>query len=77
VFAVQVGAFRDPTNADRLKALIEPSFGPVVIQSFDRGDGMFYRVRVGHEASEDAARDLAEKLRNANLATATFVVRMN
>ena len=77
VFAVQVGAFLDPANADRLKALIEASFAPVVIQSFDRGDGLFYRVRVGHESSESAARDLAEKLRRANLATATFVVRMN
>jgi len=77
VFAVQVGAFRDPANADRLKALIEASYGPVVIQSFDRGDGLFYRVRVGHESTEGAARDLAEKLRSANLAAATFVVRVN
>ena len=77
VYAVQVGAFRDPANADRLKALIEASYAPVVIQSFDRGDGLFYRVRVGHESSEDAAGELAAKLRNANLATATFIVRMN
>jgi rare lipoprotein A len=77
IFAVQVGAFRDPANAGRLKALIEASFGPVVIQSFDRGDGLFYRVRVGHESTKSAADDLAEKLRNAHLATVTFVVRMN
>jgi hypothetical protein len=49
----------------------------VTIQSFDRGDGVFYRVRVGQETSETGASDLAEKLRNANLATTTFVVRMN
>jgi len=77
VFAVQVGAFRDPANADRLKALIEASYVPVEIQTFDRGDGVFYRVRVGHESSEDAARALAENLRSANLATVTFVVREN
>jgi rare lipoprotein A len=77
VFAVQVGAFRDPANADRLKALIEASYGPVVIQSFDRGDGLFHRVRVGHESTEAEARELAAKLRSANLATETFVVRMN
>lgn len=77
VFAVQVGAFRDPANADRLKALIEASYGPVVILSFDRGDGLFYRVRVGHESSEDAALQLAQKLRSANLASQTFVVRVN
>ncbi len=77
VFAVQVGAFRDPTNADRLKARIETNYGPVVIQGFDRGDGYFYRVRVGHENSEVAARELAQKLRAADFATETFVVRMN
>jgi rare lipoprotein A len=77
VFAVQVGAFRDPANANRLKALIGESYGPVVIQTFDRGDGSFYRVRVGHESSEAGSRELAQKLRSANLATETFVVRMN
>jgi rare lipoprotein A len=77
IFAVQVGAFRDPANADRLKALIEANYGPVVILSFDRGDGIFYRVRVGSESSEEGALALAEKLRSANLATTTFIVRMN
>ncbi len=77
IFAVQVGAFLDPANAGRLKALIEPTYGPVVIVSFDRGDGLFYRVRVGQESSEVAARELAGKLRSANLATETFVVRVN
>ena len=77
VFAVQVGAFRDPANANRLKALIEASFPPVTIQSFDRGDGIFYRVRVGSESTEAGAGVLAEKLRSANFATQTFVVRMN
>jgi rare lipoprotein A len=77
VFAVQVGAFQDRSNADRLKARIEASYAPVIIQGFDRGDGYFYRVRVGSETSEAAARALAQKLRDANLATATFVVRMN
>ena len=61
IFAVQVGAFRDPANADRLKALIEASFAPVEIQSFDRGDGIFYRVRVGHESSEAACSRLGGK----------------
>jgi len=77
LFAVQVGAFRDPANAGRLKAQLGGSYGPVVIVSFDRGDGLFYRVRVGQESSESAARELAEKLRSANLAAQTFVVRVN
>jgi hypothetical protein len=77
VFAVQVGAFRDRSNAERLKELIEPQFGPVIIQDFEDGDGLYYRVRVGHESTEDAARGLAQSLRKANLATETFVVRSN
>jgi rare lipoprotein A len=77
IFAVQVGAFKDRNNAERLKERIESQFGPVIIQDFDRGDGLFYRVRVGHESTEDAARALAQSLRGANLATETFVVRLN
>jgi rare lipoprotein A len=77
VFAVQVGAFGDVNNANRFKALIEQSFTPVTVESFDRGNGIFYRVRVGHESSEAGAEVLAEKLRSANLATTTFVVRIN
>jgi rare lipoprotein A len=77
IFAVQVGAFHDRDNAERLKARIEALYGPVFIEGFDRGDDYFYRVRVGQVSSEDAARDLAEKLRGANLATETFVVRTN
>jgi peptidoglycan lytic transglycosylase len=77
VFAVQVGAFKDRSNAERLRALIVPRFAPVTIQGFDRGDGYFYCVRVGHESSEDAARELGQNLRKTNLASDTFVVRLN
>jgi len=77
VYAVQVGAFKDRSNAERLKARLESQFGPVVIQSFDRGDGLFHRVRVGRETTEDSARALAAQLGEAGLATETFVVRLN
>jgi rare lipoprotein A len=77
IFGVQVGAFLDQNNAQRLKARVEPGFGPVTIQGFDRGDGYFYRVRVGRVNSEDEARALANELQQAGLATETFVVRLN
>lgn len=77
VYAVQVGAFKDRSNAERLKQRIESQFGPVIIQSFDRGDGLFHRVRVGREGTEDAARALATELQQAGLAVETFVVRLN
>lgn len=77
IYAVQVGAFRERANAERLQQKIAAQLGPVIIQSFDRGDGLFHRVRVGHERTEDAARDLAHNLRRANLVAETFVVRLN
>jgi len=77
IFAVQVGAFLDRSNAERVKALIELQYGPVVVQSYERTNGTFYRVRVGSENSEEGARELATRLRSANLAVETFVVRLN
>jgi rare lipoprotein A len=77
IFAVQVGAFQDRRNAERLRQQIARHYGPVIIQTYDRGDGIFYRVRVGSVVSEDAATQLARKLRNDGFATETFVVRTN
>lgn len=76
-YAVQVGAFRDRRNAERLKDQISRYYGPVVIQTFDRGDGLFHRVRVGRETTEEGARELARKLREANFASETFIVRID
>jgi cell division septation protein DedD len=76
-FAVQVGAFADRRNANALRDAVSPHFGPVTIQSFDRGDGIFYRVHVGSEKTEQAAHVLAEKLRSAGFADEAFVVRLD
>lgn len=77
IFAVQVGAFRDQANAQRLKDQIPSSFGPVTIQTLERDDGVFYRVRVGSVSTEEEAERLAAKLRAANYASETFIVRIN
>ncbi len=76
-FAVQVGAFRDPANADLVRARVGATYGPVVITRSDQSNHPFYRVCVGHESSPSAARELGEKLRSANLAAGTMVVRVN
>jgi rare lipoprotein A len=76
-FAVQVGAFQDRRNAELLKQAIERRFAPVFIQTFDRGDAVFYRVRVGRESSEARATELGRQLRQAGFATQTFVVRLD
>jgi rare lipoprotein A len=46
-FTFQVGAFQDRNNAERLAAKLKPNHLNVHVASFDRGDGLFHRVRVG------------------------------
>jgi rare lipoprotein A len=45
-FTIQVGAFSDRNNAERLKAKLDKSYQNAHIQAFDSGREMFYRVRV-------------------------------
>lgn len=75
-FCVQVGAFLQADNANRLKAQLEQTYPPVNIVKFDSPNGMFYRVRVGKRASEDAAQQLADQLHTERGFT-TFVVRLD
>jgi rare lipoprotein A len=63
-FTVQVGAFRDRGNAERLRDRLGISYSPIFIQQYDSPDGAFYRVRVGRISGEQAAQDFGEKLRN-------------
>ena len=61
-FTVQVGAFGERANAEHLKQQLDGRYHPVSIQDFDGPNGRIYRVRVGSLPTEDAARDLAQKL---------------
>lgn len=62
-FTVQVGAFHDRGNAERLRDRLSVSYSPIFIQQYDSSDGAFYRVRVGRISGEQAAQDFGEKLR--------------
>jgi rare lipoprotein A len=75
-FTVQVGAFRDPGNAQRLRDRLNLSYSPIFIQQYDSPDGLYYRVRVGKVAGEDAARQFGEQLRDREGFT-PFVVRLD
>jgi peptidoglycan lytic transglycosylase len=75
-FTVQVGAFRDPGNAQRLRERLNLSYSPIFIQQYDSPDGTFYRVRVGKVSGEDAARQFGEQLRNREGVT-PIVVRLD
>jgi len=63
-FTVQIGAFRERGNAERLRERLTASYSPIFIQPYDSPDGLFYRVRVGKVPGEDAAQQFGEKLRN-------------
>ena len=56
-FTFQVGAFQNHANAQRLAARLKKRYTNVHIASFDRGDGLYHRVRVGraHRLSEAEA----------------------
>jgi len=75
-FTVQVGAFRDRGNAERLRDRLGASYSPIFIQQYDSPDGAFYRVRVGRISGEQAAQDFGEKLRNTE-GFAPMVIRLD
>lgn len=75
-FTVQIGAFTDRTNAERLRDRLLTAYQPIFIQDYDAPTGHFYRVRVGRVPSPDAAQQLAGQLRTSN-GFQTFVVRLD
>jgi len=77
VFAVQVGAFRDRGNAERLRSQMQSRYGPArLIQRAEKPG--FWFVLVGSETSEDAAEDLASRIRqNSVEKNDCFVVRVD
>ena len=62
-FTFQVGAFSSRTNAERLRDRLAQSFANAHVTPYDRGDAVFYRVRVGRcndlESAEAYERHLA------------------
>jgi rare lipoprotein A len=75
-FGVQVGAFQNEDNAERLQAQIEARYSPVTIAIYNSPYGIFHRVRVGRVPSEADAAALAARLRSEDHLT-TFVIRLD
>jgi rare lipoprotein A len=75
-FTVQVGAFRDRANAERLRDRLSLTYAPIFIQQYDSPDGTFYRLRVGRISGEEAANELAGQLR-AKEGFTTLVFRLD
>ncbi|HNZ11667.1 MAG TPA: SPOR domain-containing protein, partial [Smithellaceae bacterium] len=62
-FTFQVGAFIDKNNAERLKARLAGKYPNAHIVTYDRGDQVFYRVRVGQSKNLNQAADYEKMLR--------------
>jgi rare lipoprotein A len=75
-FTVQIGAFADRSNAERLRDRLLVRYQTILIQEYDAPTGHFYRVRVGRMPSPDAAQQLAQQLRDGD-GFQTFVVRLD
>jgi rare lipoprotein A len=75
-FTVQVGAFVDRANAERLRDRLLARYQPILIQDYDMPAGHFYRVLVGRFPTPDDAQQLAVQLRNSD-AFQTLVMRLD
>lgn len=62
-FTFQVGAFLDKKNAERLLARLDKKYQNAHIMIYERGDEIFYRVRVGQCRNLDSAAEYAEILK--------------
>lgn len=73
-FAVQVGAFRDPANAERHRKRMEERYGSASLVLRD-GTPPVWRVLAGHEPTEEAAEALAGRAKTE--VGPAFVVRVD
>ncbi|PKN83424.1 MAG: septal ring lytic transglycosylase RlpA family lipoprotein [Deltaproteobacteria bacterium HGW-Deltaproteobacteria-1] len=72
-FTFQVGAFIDKNNAERLKARLAGKYPNAHIVTYDRGDKIFYRVRVGQTKNLNQAAEY-EKMLQKDGYTEVFTV---
>lgn len=73
-FSVQVGAFTVKENAQRLAGDAKRTYGSADISLFDRGDQVFFRVRVGRFSSREEAERFRDRLIGEGVFTSAFVV---
>jgi len=75
-FTVQVGAFKERENAERLRARLNELYPPATIQEVMLDNGNFYRVRAGKVSGEQLAQKFADEL-HAKEGFRTMVIRLD
>jgi len=63
-FTIQVGSFKELSNAFRLKMALELKHNKVYITEADINGSRYYRVRIGKLFKKDEANSLAQSLAN-------------
>jgi len=77
LFAVQVGAFRDRRNAERVRSEMETRYGPARLV-MRAGNPNMWRVLVGSATTENQANSLAVRIRQeSGEKSQAFVVRLD
>ena len=61
-FTIQIGSYKDLSNATRMKASLEFKYSKVYITEAEISGSKYYRVRVGKFNSKDDAFTLAKTL---------------
>ncbi len=61
-FTIQVGAFSDQKNAQRLQSKLNESYANAHVVPYDNGRQIYYRVRVGKYTQLDKAEHFEQKL---------------
>lgn len=74
-FAVQIGAFREPSSAEQLQRRMAARYGGAYIEQVRSGQGLLYRVRVGPKPSLTEAQQLAASLERENFPS--LIVRVD
>ena len=72
-FTVQVGAFNDKNNAERLRTKLGKQYSNAHIVTYTDDRGIFYRVRVGKFSTLDSAERFGDQLRGEGTQS-TFTV---
>ncbi len=76
VFAIQVAAFANRDNADRMQARMAGLYGAATLR-LRAGTPPVWRVLVGHAPDPDSAETLARQIREAQNVAEAFVVRLD
>ncbi len=76
LFAVQVGAFREKANADRMERNMTAAYGAAKSLVRPENPGL-WRVLAGRETSVESAEALARRVREEQKVPEAFVVRLD